>query len=253
MAPSSLAVCRVRAPARAYDLSSTIRVLRDDVCTPSFLKHLPWGRGDELSALEEHLACRHYHWEHAVFLYTHYDEFDQAANTMMAGASKPLDLAEVPAVPCGQFGAMSSKIVSIYPDTQPTCQILVFNMYLVLIMTMRSQPPTYRCLGNTGPLSQLVLYAFDLSTSDAEQCLWSGASLQHERVARACFRTSRFHFLFLFSMYVSLEVYRSHFCRNAINPFRTLNVLCYSALAGEAPSFGFGHALWLLGFGILFF
>ena len=28
---------------------------------------------------------RHYHWEHAVFLYTHYDEFDQAANTMMAG------------------------------------------------------------------------------------------------------------------------------------------------------------------------
>jgi len=30
-------------------------------------------------------ACeRHYHWEHAVFLYTHYDEFDQAANTMMA-------------------------------------------------------------------------------------------------------------------------------------------------------------------------
>ncbi|CAJ1416618.1 unnamed protein product [Effrenium voratum] len=30
-------------------------------------------------------ACeRHYHWEHAVFLYTHYDEYDQAANTMMA-------------------------------------------------------------------------------------------------------------------------------------------------------------------------
>jgi len=30
-------------------------------------------------------ACeRHYLWEHAVFLYTHYDEFDQAANTMMA-------------------------------------------------------------------------------------------------------------------------------------------------------------------------
>merc|ERR1712194_697379 len=30
-------------------------------------------------------ACeRHSHWEHAVFLYTHYDEFDSAANTMMA-------------------------------------------------------------------------------------------------------------------------------------------------------------------------
>eukprot|EP00933_Yihiella_yeosuensis_P029624 TRINITY_DN23254_c0_g2_i2.p1 TRINITY_DN23254_c0_g2~~TRINITY_DN23254_c0_g2_i2.p1 ORF type:complete len:1724 (+),score=416.69 TRINITY_DN23254_c0_g2_i2:72-5243(+) len=30
-------------------------------------------------------ACeRHYLWEHAVFLYTHYDEFDQAANAMMA-------------------------------------------------------------------------------------------------------------------------------------------------------------------------
>jgi len=30
-------------------------------------------------------ACeRHYLWEHAVFLYTHYDEFDSAANTMMA-------------------------------------------------------------------------------------------------------------------------------------------------------------------------
>jgi len=30
-------------------------------------------------------ACeRHYHWTQAVFLYTHYDEFDAAANTMMA-------------------------------------------------------------------------------------------------------------------------------------------------------------------------
>merc|ERR1719491_1389986 len=30
-------------------------------------------------------ACeRHSHWEHAVFLYTHYDEFDAAANTMMS-------------------------------------------------------------------------------------------------------------------------------------------------------------------------
>merc|ERR1719491_28617 len=30
-------------------------------------------------------ACeRHFHWEHAVFLYTHYDEFDSAATTMMA-------------------------------------------------------------------------------------------------------------------------------------------------------------------------
>merc|ERR1719156_233803 len=29
-------------------------------------------------------ACeRHYHWEQAVFLYTHYDEFDSAAITMM--------------------------------------------------------------------------------------------------------------------------------------------------------------------------
>lgn len=31
-----------------------------------------------------HACERHYHWEHAVFLYTHYDEFDSAANTMMA-------------------------------------------------------------------------------------------------------------------------------------------------------------------------
>lgn len=30
---------------------------------------------------------RHYHWEHAVFLYTHYDEYDQAANTMMVLSS----------------------------------------------------------------------------------------------------------------------------------------------------------------------
>lgn len=30
-------------------------------------------------------ACeRHYHWEHAVYLYTQYDEFDSAANTMMS-------------------------------------------------------------------------------------------------------------------------------------------------------------------------
>merc|ERR1719194_273637 len=29
-------------------------------------------------------ACeRHYLWEHAVFLYTHYDEYDSAANAMM--------------------------------------------------------------------------------------------------------------------------------------------------------------------------
>ena len=32
-------------------------------------------------------ACeRHYHWKHVVYLYTHYDEFDQAAYTMMAYA-----------------------------------------------------------------------------------------------------------------------------------------------------------------------
>lgn len=31
-----------------------------------------------------HACERHYHWEHAVFLYMHYDEYDQAANTMMA-------------------------------------------------------------------------------------------------------------------------------------------------------------------------
>mmetsp|Transcript_25740 Transcript_25740/g.76639 ORF Transcript_25740/g.76639 Transcript_25740/m.76639 type:complete len:1721 (-) Transcript_25740:262-5424(-) len=31
-----------------------------------------------------HACERHYLWEHAVFLYTHYDEFDAAANAMMA-------------------------------------------------------------------------------------------------------------------------------------------------------------------------
>jgi clathrin heavy chain len=31
-----------------------------------------------------HAAERHYLWEHAIFLYTHYDEFDAAANAMMA-------------------------------------------------------------------------------------------------------------------------------------------------------------------------
>jgi len=31
-----------------------------------------------------HACERHCHWQHAVFLYTHYDEFDAAANTMMA-------------------------------------------------------------------------------------------------------------------------------------------------------------------------
>merc|ERR1712217_1024087 len=31
-----------------------------------------------------HACERHYHWQQAVFLYTHYDEFDSAANTMMA-------------------------------------------------------------------------------------------------------------------------------------------------------------------------
>ena len=30
-------------------------------------------------------ACeRHYHWEHVILVYTRYDEFDQAAITMMA-------------------------------------------------------------------------------------------------------------------------------------------------------------------------
>jgi len=31
-----------------------------------------------------HACERHYHWQHAVFLYTHYDEYDAAANAMMA-------------------------------------------------------------------------------------------------------------------------------------------------------------------------
>merc|ERR1712217_436059 len=31
-----------------------------------------------------HACERHYHWQEAVHLYTHYDEFDSAANTMMA-------------------------------------------------------------------------------------------------------------------------------------------------------------------------
>ena len=31
-----------------------------------------------------HACERHYLWEHAIFLYTHYDEFDAAANAMMA-------------------------------------------------------------------------------------------------------------------------------------------------------------------------
>merc|ERR1712066_770788 len=31
-----------------------------------------------------HACERHNHWQQAVFLYTHYDEFDSAANTMMA-------------------------------------------------------------------------------------------------------------------------------------------------------------------------
>jgi len=31
-----------------------------------------------------HACERHYLWQHAIFLYTHYDEFDAAANTMMA-------------------------------------------------------------------------------------------------------------------------------------------------------------------------
>jgi clathrin heavy chain len=34
-------------------------------------------------------ACeRHYHWDQAVFLYTHYDEYDSAANTMIAHSPK---------------------------------------------------------------------------------------------------------------------------------------------------------------------
>jgi len=31
-----------------------------------------------------HACERHFHWQQAVFLYTHYDEYDSAANTMMA-------------------------------------------------------------------------------------------------------------------------------------------------------------------------
>ena len=43
-----------------------------------------WILSEEFTAVA---AFRHYHWEHAVFLYTHYDEYDQAANTMMVLSS----------------------------------------------------------------------------------------------------------------------------------------------------------------------
>ena len=56
---------------------------------------------------------RHYHWEHAVFLYTHYDEYDQAANTMMAPSSVHH--------PCGALPSGSGRWPWRHWGSQPNC------------------------------------------------------------------------------------------------------------------------------------
>jgi clathrin heavy chain len=73
-------------------------------------------------------ACeRHYHWEQAVFLYMHYDEFDSAANTMMQHS--------VAAFSHDQFLMVMQKVsnmeiyyraISFYLDEQPmlVCSLL---------------------------------------------------------------------------------------------------------------------------------
>jgi clathrin heavy chain len=74
-------------------------------------------------------ACeRHYHWEHAVYLYTQYDEYDQAANTMMAHS--PTAFAH------DQFQMIMQKVsnselyyraVQFYMDEQPTLLNAMLN------------------------------------------------------------------------------------------------------------------------------
>jgi clathrin heavy chain len=73
-------------------------------------------------------ACeRHYHWEQAVFLYMHYDEYDSAANTMMQHSST--------AFSHDQFLMVMQKVsnmeiyyraISFYLDEQPmlVCSLL---------------------------------------------------------------------------------------------------------------------------------
>ena len=65
--------------------SSALKCLMDERYKPKMLMDFIKMNVQKLNIPKLIHACeRHYHWEHAVFLYMHYDEYDQAANTMMA-------------------------------------------------------------------------------------------------------------------------------------------------------------------------
>jgi len=74
-------------------------------------------------------ACeRHYHWTEAVYLYTHYDEFDAAANTMMAHSPT--------AFSHDQFQMVMQKVanmelyyraIQFYLDENPTQLVTMLN------------------------------------------------------------------------------------------------------------------------------
>merc|ERR1712203_110221 len=101
-------------------------------------------------------ACeRHYHWEHAVFLYTHYDEFDAAANTMMAHS--PVAFAH------DQFQMILQKVsnneiyyraVQFYIDEQP----MQVNSLLNTIMSKVDHARVVQQVRKTNHLPLLLPY-----------------------------------------------------------------------------------------------
>merc|ERR1719491_1840966 len=101
-------------------------------------------------------ACeRHFHWEHAVFLYSHYDEFDSAANTMMSHS--PVAFAH------DQFQMILQKVsnsdiyyraIQFYLDEQP----MQVNSVLNTIMSKVDHARVVQQVRKDGHLALILPY-----------------------------------------------------------------------------------------------
>merc|ERR1712187_438451 len=102
-----------------------------------------------------HACERHFHWQHAVFLYTHYDDFDSAANTMMAHS--PTAFAH------DQFQMIMQKVsnmeiyyraIQFYLDEQP----MQINSLLNTIAPKVDHARVVQQVKKTGHLSLVLPY-----------------------------------------------------------------------------------------------
>merc|ERR1712217_247528 len=102
-----------------------------------------------------HACERHYHWQQAVFLYTHYDEFDSAANTMMAHS--PIAFGH------DQFQMIMQKVsnmelyykaIQFYLDEQP----MLVNSLLATITPKVDHARVVQQVRKAGHLQLILLY-----------------------------------------------------------------------------------------------